>query len=275
MTMIVVGLAFSWLDVSESFYLSVMVSMIMFAALFALYFFLRKYKKAEKPYPIKKPSVSDIYLTVILGLVCIASFWLLQNFVVEFFVFLGYTVPGGARTEIDSAHRYLISIVAIGIVPSVVEELLFRGLILHALLPFGKWKAVLISSALFSLFHLSPAQTVYQFIFGIILALVYLKTKNMLVPILLHFVNNFTIITLAYIAGDDLAFTLGATTIIAMITLALVGTIVILNLVRATMYRRGEYPPRRRFETPELLTLGLGVAVAVVIWIIAFIGTGG
>lgn len=275
-TIMIVSLVFGIAGATENFYLSVLASVVMYLAFIGLYLLFRRFVKTEKHYPIKKPSVHDVVVIIVLGLVCIASFLLLQNAVIEFFVWIGYTEPEGVF-DINRIHRYLISIVTVGVLPSIVEELLFRGLILHALLPFGKWKAVLISSALFSLFHLSPAQTVYQFIFGIVLALVYLRTKNMLVPMLLHFVNNFAIITVIYFGGGDTEFAFNAYTIITLIVLALVGSFVILNLVKSTRYREGEYPKPRKMQAHDTMSLVLGVVLAIAIWVSMFLvgGNGG
>jgi len=49
---------------------------------------------------------------------------------------------------------------------------------------------MLLCGALFSLSHLNLAQTVYQFILGCILALIYLKTKDIVITIIIHMVNN-------------------------------------------------------------------------------------
>ncbi|MCL2587726.1 MAG: CPBP family intramembrane metalloprotease [Firmicutes bacterium] len=272
LTMLVVGMVSVSIG-SDSFYVGLAMSAVMYAALFAVYWVFRKYAKAEKHYTIQRPRIDESFKILLLGLICIVSFLLLQNVALEFFVWMGYAEPD-ARFDLNSPHRFLLVIVTTGILPSVVEELLFRGLILHALLPFGKWKAVLISSALFSLFHLSPAQTVYQFIFGIVLALVYLRTKNMLIPMLLHFVNNVAIVTVLFLGGTEEYFVFDAFTITTAIVLGIVGTFVILNLVRS-IGRQYRIANPKQFSSQEYITLGVGVLVALVIWISAFIGAGG
>ena len=71
----------------------------------------------------------------------------------------------------------------------VVEEIIFRGLILRGLERFGKGYAVLISSILFGLFHGNIIQSPYAFAVGLVL--VYTAVKyNIVWAMVLHMVNN-------------------------------------------------------------------------------------
>lgn len=79
---------------------------------------------------------------------------------------------------------------------AISEELVFRGYILNNLLQsFNKWTALVISSLLFTLFHLSnpgisaiPLATL--FLGGLLFGINYIYTKNLWFPILLHFSWN-------------------------------------------------------------------------------------
>ncbi len=82
------------------------------------------------------------------------------------------------------------------------EELIFRGLILGALIQsMSDKKAIVASSLLFALWHLKnvfyldPAQLAYQiayagFLIGPLLAYITLKTKTVWPGIILHYLNN-------------------------------------------------------------------------------------
>jgi membrane protease YdiL (CAAX protease family) len=72
----------------------------------------------------------------------------------------------------------------------IMEELLFRGYL------FNKWgenfgilKAMIFSSILFSLLHWNTG-CISHFILGIFCCMAYVKTKRLIVPILLHAFNN-------------------------------------------------------------------------------------
>lgn len=68
---------------------------------------------------------------------------------------------------------------------------MFRGAVLKALLKqYSPTKAILISSLLFAVFHLNPAQMLPAFLLGALLAWTYYKTASLIPCILMHIVNN-------------------------------------------------------------------------------------
>ena len=72
----------------------------------------------------------------------------------------------------------------------IAEELIFRGIFLNKLkIIVPTTFAVLISSLLFASLH-SFGSIFSAFIFGICMAILYLKSENILVPIFGHFINN-------------------------------------------------------------------------------------
>ncbi len=71
----------------------------------------------------------------------------------------------------------------------IAEELLFRGLVLRSLQPYGKKLAILVSAVFFGLFHGNPLQTPYAFVVGLVLGYVALE-HHLLWAIVLHLVNN-------------------------------------------------------------------------------------
>lgn len=73
-----------------------------------------------------------------------------------------------------------------------VEEMVFRGAILRALLGSVKshWAAILISAALFAAVHLNPAQMPHALLIGLLLGWMYYRTGSILPGVVLHWVNN-------------------------------------------------------------------------------------
>lgn len=74
----------------------------------------------------------------------------------------------------------------------LLEEIIFRGIIMKGLLNKGwqPWKAILLSSVIFGVVHGNPWQFLGAVLLGCVLGVVYLKTKSLLLPILLHAFNN-------------------------------------------------------------------------------------
>ena len=83
---------------------------------------------------------------------------------------------------------YFVSVV---IFSPIVEEVLFRGIFLRRFNEeFGNVTlAILVSSVLFALCH-SFGGISGAFLFGICMAVLYIKSENVLVPIFAHFMNN-------------------------------------------------------------------------------------
>jgi len=75
--------------------------------------------------------------------------------------------------------------------PAVSEELLFRGVIGRGLLArYGLVPGVLITSLMFGLMHMNPAQIMGTIPIGIAIHYVYRVTRSFWSPMLLHFLNN-------------------------------------------------------------------------------------
>lgn len=74
----------------------------------------------------------------------------------------------------------------------IIEEIIFRGIIQKGLINKGvkPRNAIIISALIFGLVHFNPWQFIGAFLLGLVLGVVYFKTKSLLMPILLHFFNN-------------------------------------------------------------------------------------
>ena len=86
--------------------------------------------------------------------------------------------------------------VVVCLLAPVVEELVFRGAILRALLQgmSRHWVAIVMSALLFALIHMNPAQMPHAFCLGLLLGWMYYRTRSIIPGIMVHWVNN----TVAY-----------------------------------------------------------------------------
>ena len=79
----------------------------------------------------------------------------------------------------------------VSIVAPVVEELIFRGIILQGLRRnYSPFMAIFASALLFALFHLNPWQIQATFMLGLLLGWIMLRTNNILLAIIGHSINN-------------------------------------------------------------------------------------
>ena len=73
----------------------------------------------------------------------------------------------------------------------IMEEYVFRKLIVDRTVRYGQGAAVLVSGLMFGLFHGNLNQFVYAFTLGMFLAFLYVKTGNLKITIALHMMINF------------------------------------------------------------------------------------
>ncbi len=88
----------------------------------------------------------------------------------------------------------------VAVVAPIVEELIFRGLILQGLRRnYNAFWAVFMSALLFALFHLNPWQFPATFVLGLLLGWIMLRTNNILLAIIGHSINNLLVLlTMTY-----------------------------------------------------------------------------
>ena len=117
---------------------------------------------------------------------------------------VGFYVPAMSLSTFMPFAGVFISTV---IISPLSEELIFRGVLVNRIKLFTPTVfAVLISSLLFGALH-SYGSIVSAFVFAICMAILYLKTDNICVPIVAHFLNNLFAEIIRYADYNKLLFT--------------------------------------------------------------------
>ena len=104
-------------------------------------------------------------------------------------IFKGSEVTNHTDALVSSMPVWLVLIVAVVIGP-IVEELMFRKVIIDRFSRYGNAIAITVSSISFALFHGNFHQCFYAAILGFILGFIYAKTRNIIYPILMHALIN-------------------------------------------------------------------------------------
>jgi uncharacterized protein len=83
----------------------------------------------------------------------------------------------------------------VAVLAPIIEETLFRGIIMHGLMKnYKSWYAILLSGLLFSVFHLNPWQMTYTFFLGLFLGWVMFRTRSLPLCIIAHSINNMIVL---------------------------------------------------------------------------------
>lgn len=129
------------------------------------------------------------------------------------------------------------------VVAPVVEELLFRGVLLQNFaLRWGAPRAVLASSAIFAALH--PQHPLGLFVFSVLLSVLFLSTRSLAAAMLAHALTNGTLLLITHLAarGASVPETPEVSRMVAAAPAALVG----LGLVGVFvgLYLRRRWPAR-------------------------------
>lgn len=198
----------------------------------------------------------------------------LNTLAVEFFKLFGY-VPRESSTYFPTLTGGLVlpALLVIAVLPAFMEELLFRGVILNCCeRSMGSVRAVFVVGFCFSLFHMSPEQTVYQFVAGCVFAFLAVRSRSILPSVMMHFINNALIVVLAACnlfdeSGNLALSTGGSVALTAVAACCLVGGLVWLILDKTPLVK-GEKGGVKSF----FLYASVAIVILAVIWLCSLFG---
>ncbi|MDE1191231.1 MAG: CPBP family intramembrane metalloprotease [Arachidicoccus sp.] len=103
--------------------------------------------------------------------------------------------------NLTSVKYFIISLIMIALLPAIAEELFFRGALQQVMI---KWygnpiAGIIVSAVIFSAFHMSYFGFLSRTMLGIVLGLVYYYGKNIRLNMLIHFINNASVLIGLYI----------------------------------------------------------------------------
>lgn len=106
------------------------------------------------------------------------------------------------KTSTTNPFNSLIFTIGILIVAPIMEELIFRGIILKGFCTnYPPSKAIIISAIIFGFVHGKPLQIWGAIIIGLFLGYIYYKTQSIGITIVLHFSANLSAILTTYLTN--------------------------------------------------------------------------
>lgn len=203
--------------------LMTMAGQILFILLPALVFSKLIYEDVGKIIRLRIPDWTEIILfTVGIGILTplLQSYLYIQNYYIEvwakysesintlktFFDSLNELVDKtyGNLLKASGIPELLLVVMVVAVVPAVSEEVMFRGFIQRSFeLKIKPFIAALLTAVFFSLYHFNPYGLIPLAILGFYFGFAAYTSKTLLIPVLLHFLNNFTAVILYYIIGSE------------------------------------------------------------------------
>ena len=177
---------------------------LVFIGIFIYYGYKNKINVIYATKLSKKINYVKLILIVLLSFVLIYTMAPIIALINHLFEYISFAPASDLPFELNTVPQLFIAIFGLALLPAVIEELLFRGVILNGLLSkFKPVYAILLSAVMFMLMHGTLQQTIYQLYLGIVLAYVVYVTGNILYAILLHFFNNLIVVINAYIVTQS------------------------------------------------------------------------
>ncbi len=215
---------------------------VLFSLIIVLFYaiaIILRYTIREKKVPVSyatyfcAPKPLSAVVSIFVPLITVAGFYLLAGW---FSVFLDY-IGCNLTTELNftTAGEWIFGAIVMVIVAPIGEEFVFRGALLSGLRTvYSETASMFICALAFSLMHMNPEQTVYQFFLGLVASYSAIKTRNLWTSVIIHSVSNAVALSFyapsVYTVVDSVVATLTNgvfLSIISTVLLAVVAVVVI------------------------------------------------
>lgn len=199
-------------------------------------------KNIPKTLRLHKMNILSVFLVLVLSVVVrpLTSFFSLLGT-----MFFQDLVSSSITQEVSSG--LMIVMISTALLPGIVEELIFRGIIYSGMRKANPIKGILFCALFFGMAHMNFQQFCYAFVLGIILGILLEATDSLFAPMLLHATFNGTSLLLTYLMTLIPSFSNAAetnsasdlTTLIAFLPYAAVSLILTILLIAAIAHFSG------------------------------------
>ena len=247
-------------------YISVLVSPIAIVVTLALTLKVVK-QPVREILPVKThPKYYLIGVLLIFGL--IFSLLYANEYLIRLFELMGYKRRPPFTPDV-SGWKVVPALLAIAVIPAVMEEILFRGILLNnAEEGAGTVRAIFLSGFCFALYHGSVEQTIYQFICGCLFAFLALRSRSVAPTIVIHFLNNAVIIVLMACGLIDE----GGMLIMPKTAEIIVSVLSAVSLIGAVVWLILDKKPRKTCTVGGVkyffLFAAVGIGAMILLWIV-------
>lgn len=203
-------------------------------------------------------------------IVCIAATYI-SNLVGSFIsalieIFKGFEIVDPLNDFIFNSNLILMMTYAVIIAP-IVEEVIFRKILLDKLRRFGDLPAILLTGFAFGIFHFNLPQFFYATVLGILFAYITIRTNRLIYPIVLHMMVNAIGAGIApMIAANQNPIAAGYLSIWVLGSMTIGSILFIINIRKILIIKPKRPLVRKRdyiLNPGSLLFLAIGISVIV------------
>lgn len=196
-----------------------MAAQCIFLLLPTLWLLKRQHGRYHTALPFRTPNVKEFILAIV------ALFALLQ--ILDGYMYFQEMIPvphslqkivEQLQAMIEESYRQLVVahsplelffvLAVVSITPAICEEILFRGLVQYNFsLSTTGVKSFLLTGIIFGVYHINPFQVVPLIGIGIFLSFLRFRSRTLILPMTVHFINNAFSVMGVYFLGYDEAAT--------------------------------------------------------------------
>lgn len=177
------------------------VSIVTFFGVSILYTLFTK-SSLGKTYPLEKIGFKLTYHLCAIGLaVCMIANYV-SNILLALFDSVGLEAITESEYNCDSVLDIVLFYATVAVLPALIEEFAFRGVILNIFRKYSDGLAVLVSGVTFGLMHGNFAQIPFALVVGLVLGYIAVKTNSLLPGIIIHFLNNALSVTFTLLSTN-------------------------------------------------------------------------
>ncbi len=229
----------------------------------ALFSYSKKIKTPFiKLFECEKPSLKSVIATILIAIGMLFGLSSVNETVFEFVKGLGLNVKEPSLPTF-SIFNLISILIFVCILPPILEEIIFRNILFKNFSKYGTVVAILITSLIFSLYHMSITQTVYQFIVGVLFSLIILKGGNYLLTAFAHLINNLFVVLNYYFFKISFSNEVNiVVTILGVISL-------VVGLLLLFLNNKQEFVKSNAKSVKQIfLGLFLGISICILFWIL-------
>jgi uncharacterized protein len=186
--------------------LYILIGSILVALLIYMLIFKAKKKHLFRLCNFSAIKISNIGLAILLGAACNWSLTMVGSITSFCKLFPDHqkimaTLLGG---------NFVQTILIIGIMVPMFEEILFRGIVFNELRKhISLMAAVIIQGLIFGIYHMNLLQGIYGTIIGILAALIYIWLNSLWAPIFIHASFNILSVIMSRVGDDQIFYKYG------------------------------------------------------------------
>ncbi len=155
----------------------------------------------RETFRFNNPGLVPTLLVVLISVPAYFVAAMLNNVLIYFLQFIG-KLPATPIPVPRNLQELAAGILVIAVAPGICEEIMHRGLLLRAYEKRGSYKAVVIVSVFFGIFHFDITNFFGPVFLGLIIGYYVIRTNSIFAGMLAHFLNNTIAEVIQYFWGD-------------------------------------------------------------------------